>query len=61
LGQELHHINDPEERFPIPATAQVIVIGSSNMWVTTLRDAGTPTYFVFVRAIPAGHSFADIC
>jgi hypothetical protein len=65
LGQELHHIDDPEERLPIPASGQVIVIGSSTMWVesvTTLRDAGTPIlYFVIVRAIPAGNSLGNIC
>ena len=63
-GQELHHINDPEERLPIPVSGQVVVIGSSKMWiesVTTLRDAGAPIHFVLVRPILAGDSLVNIC
>ena len=64
-GQELHHINDPEERLPIPVSGQIVVIGSSKMWiesVTTLRDArAAPIHFVLVRPIPAADSLANIC
>ena len=63
-GKELHHINDPEERLPIPVCGQVVAIGSSKMWiesVTTLREEGTRIHFVQVRPIPANDGLADIC
>ena len=63
-GKELHHINDPEERLPIPVSGQVVVIGSSKMWiesVTTLGDPRAPIHFVLVRPILAGDSLANIC
>lgn len=63
-GKELHHINDPEERLPIPVSGQVVAIGSSKMWidsVTTLRDAETPIHFVLVRSIAANDGLANIC
>jgi len=63
-GKELHHINDPEERLPIPVSGQVVAIGSSKMWiesVTTLQDEGTPIHFVQVRTIPANDGLANSC
>jgi len=63
-GQELHHINDPEDRLPIPVIGQVVSIGSSKMWVetvTTQRDAGVPVHFVLVRSILAEDGLANIC
>ena len=63
-GKELHHINDPDERLPIPVSGQVVVIGSSKMWiesVTTLRDRKALTHFVLVRSILADESLAKIC
>jgi len=62
-GCELQHINDPEERLPIPVSGQVVTIGSTRLWidsVTALRHAG-PTYLVFVRPIGAKNSVATIC
>ena len=63
-GQELHHISDPEERLPIPVSGQVVVIGSSKMWVESVTaqcDAVVPTHFVLVRLIFAQSSLADAC
>ena len=63
-GKELHHINDPEEKLPIPVSSQVVIIGSSKMWiesVTTLREAEIRIHFVQVRPIPANDGLASNC
>ena len=41
-GVELHRINDPEDKLPIPESTQVVSIGSSRMWVESV----TPQYSV---------------
>ena len=61
LGCELHTINDPEDKLPIPQTWHVISIGFSRMRVESVKfsptDSSEPTvYNVRVRSIPAtGH------
>lgn len=60
LGCELHTINDPEDKLPIPEVRQVISIGSSRMRVesvTLQRSASnTPSvYSVRVRVVPAAN------
>jgi hypothetical protein len=60
LGCEIHTINDPEDRLPIPEIKQVISIGTSRMLVESVRpkenDAGGPrTYDLRVRLIPTAN------
>jgi len=59
LGSELHRINDPENKLPIPEIRQVISIGQSRMRVESVtleRNASSASnvYYVRVRAAPAG-------
>jgi hypothetical protein len=35
-GVEIHSINDPEDKLPIPAATQVVSIGRSKMWVESV-------------------------
>lgn len=58
LGCELHAIDDPEDRLPVPEIGQVITIGNSGMRVTlvTFNPVASSTrsvYIVRVRAVPA--------
>ena len=58
LGCELHTINDPDNKLPIPQTTQVVSIGVSTMRVesVTLKrtDSGaTSVYSVRVQSVPA--------
>jgi hypothetical protein len=60
LGSELHRINDPENKLPIPEIRQVISIGQSRMRVESVtleRNASSASsvYCVRVRAAPARH------
>lgn len=52
-GCEMHTIEDPDDKLPVPTSKQVISIGSSRMQVetvTTLGDSETcSVYFVRVR------------
>jgi hypothetical protein len=52
-GCEIHTIEDPDDRLPVPTSKQVISIGSSRMLaesVTTLGNSETyNVYFVRVR------------
>jgi len=54
LGCELHTINDPEDKLPIPAIRQVISIGPSRMRVesVTLSSINPTVYTVRVRSVP---------
>jgi hypothetical protein len=57
LGSELHRINDPEDRLPIPEIGQVVSIGAASMRVvSTIVDArASSTSAVFnvrVRSAP---------
>jgi len=54
LGCELHTINDPEDKLPIPAIRQVISIGSSRMRVESvaLSSINPTVYTVRVRSAP---------
>jgi hypothetical protein len=58
LGCELHTINDPEDKLPVPEITQVISIGRNRMLVeaVTLHAASsTPrVYSVCVWTVPAG-------
>ena len=63
LGCELHTINDPQDKLPIPEIRQVISIGRSSMRVESVRlgpsASNTPcTYLIRVRLIP-GPTEAD--
>jgi len=56
LGSELHTINDPEDKLPIPKIGQVISIGSSRMRVVSLTlnptaSSSSPVYKVRVRLV----------
>ena len=58
LGSEIHTINDPEHRLPIPHTRQVITIGFSQMLVQAVLFERTDSsaalvYSVLVRETPA--------
>ena len=55
-GRELHTINDPQEKLPVPETSQVISIGRSRMQVesVTLTTSNTGSvYYVRVWTVPA--------
>jgi hypothetical protein len=55
LGCELHTINDPEDKLPIPLINQVISIGPSKMRVESVAaNSANPTvYIIRVRAVSA--------
>jgi len=59
-GCELHTINDPENRLPVPAITQLISIGHSRMQVesvTLKRTSSTANvYNVRVRTVPAANN-----
>lgn len=60
LGYELHTINDPEDKLPVPKITQVICIGLSSMRVEsvvlTRTDSSAPgVYCICVRAVPAAN------
>jgi len=60
LGCELHTINDPQDKLPIPEIRQVISIGRSSMRVesVTLNPTASSTpsvYKVRVRTVPAAN------
>lgn len=60
-GCELHTLDDPEDKLPLPRIGQVISIGNSRMRVVrvasvTLNQAASSArsvYIVRVRAVPA--------
>lgn len=57
LGCELHTINDPEDKLPIPRTMQTVSIGQSRMRVESVSlnqaDSSAATvYKVRVRTVP---------
>jgi hypothetical protein len=57
LNCELHTINDPEDRLPIPQTRQIISIGLSTMLVQSVSvertgSSGPSVYIVSVREVP---------
>ena len=59
FGRELHTINDPEDRLPIPRTMQEISIGPSGMVVESVSLMGTDSsaanvYSIRVRPVPLG-------
>ena len=59
LGHELHTINDPENKLPIPRTMQEISIGPSGMLVESVSLTGTDSssayvYSIRVRPVPLG-------
>ena len=56
LGCELHTINDPEDKLPIPKIGHVISIGDSRMRVLSLTldstaSSTSPVYKVRVRSV----------
>ena len=58
LGCEIHTIDDPEDKLPVPAIGQVITIGSSRMRVESvvpkrIKPSGPIVYQVRVRLSPA--------
>ena len=58
LGYELHTLDDPKDKLPLPRIGQVISIGNSRMRVAsvTLNPVASSTrgvYLVRVRAVPA--------
>ena len=58
LGCELHTINDPDDKLPVPQTRQVISIELSRMLVQSVSaertDSSAPSiYIVCVREVPA--------
>ena len=60
LGCELHTIDDPEDKLPVPQIGQVVTIGNSRMRVTlvTCSQAASSTrsvYIVRVRLLPASN------
>jgi hypothetical protein len=52
-GCEIHTIEDPNDKLPVPASKQVISIGSSRMQVESVTALGNSeacsVYFVRVR------------
>jgi hypothetical protein len=52
-GCEIHTIEDPDDKLPVPANKQVISIGSSRMQVESVTAFGNSesysVYFVRVR------------
>ena len=60
LGYDLHTINDPEDKLPVPKITQVISVGFSTMRVESVvlkrTDSSAPSvYCVRVRAVPAAN------
>ena len=58
LGCELHIINDPEDKLPLPQTEQVISIELSTMLVQSVSAERTVSsalsiYIVCVQEVPA--------
>ena len=59
-GCEIHTIEDPDDKLPVPANKQVISIGRSSMRVesVTLNPTASSTpsvYKVRVRTVPAAN------
>ena len=54
LGRELHTIDDPEEKLPVPQTGQVISIELSTMLVQSVLLERTGVYNVEIRKLSAG-------
>ena len=55
LGCELHTLDDPEDKLPLPRIGQVISIGNSRMRVALVTPAPSSkrsVYVVRVRAVP---------
>jgi hypothetical protein len=55
-GTELHIINDPLDKLPIPQIKQLISIGQSQMLVESvaLAQSSTPSvYDIYVQAVSA--------
>ena len=52
-GCEIHTIEDPDNKLPVPASKQIISIGSSRMQVESVTTLGaseaSSVYFVRVR------------
>jgi hypothetical protein len=52
-GCEIHTIEDPDDKLPVPTSKQVISIGSSRMQVESVTTVGNSekcsVYFVRVR------------
>jgi hypothetical protein len=52
-GCEIHTIEDPDDKLPVPTSKQVISIGSSRMQVESVTTVGNSgkcsAYFVRVR------------
>ena len=64
LGCELHTINDPEDKLPIPQFRQVVSIGGDRMWVESVTPSPNAsntrcTYLIQVHMIP-GPTGADM-
>ena len=60
LERELHMIDDPEDKLPVPRTTQVISIGLTRMQVESVKlsrtDSGAPSvYDVRVRVVPVAN------
>lgn len=60
LGCEIHTINDPEDKLPVPEVRQVISIGLSRMRVESVvpkrtNSSGTRVYDVRVRLVRASN------
>jgi hypothetical protein len=56
LGTELHIINDPLDKLPIPQIKQLISIGQSQMLVESvaLAQSSTPSvYNIYVQTVSA--------
>ena len=54
MGSELHTIDDPEEKLPVPQTGQVISIELSTMLVQSVLLERTGVYSIQVRELSAG-------
>ena len=55
LGTELHIINDPQDKLPIPQSNQLISIGRTQMHVESVAFNQSSTgsvYIVYVRTVP---------
>lgn len=64
LGCEIHTINDPEDKLPVPEVRQVISIGLSRMRVESVvpkrtDSSGTSVYGVRVRLVRASND--ELC
>lgn len=54
MGCELHTIDDPEEKLPVPQTGQVISIELSTMAVQSVLLERTGVYSIEVRELSSG-------